>query len=93
MREDIQLPGRGGEVALVSGAHAFYLRGEISDHDMLIAKTVAHVLAGGDMPTIHYTSEQHILDLEREAFLKLCGEEKTQARMQHMLMNGKPLRN
>lgn len=92
-REDIQLPGRGGETALINGADAFHKKGLISNYDMELAKTIAHVLSGGDKPTLHTTSEQHILDLEREAFLKLCGQPKTLERMQHMLMTGKPLRN
>lgn len=93
MREDICLPGRGGEMALISGAEAFHKKGLITDYDMELAKTIAHVLSGGDKPSVHVTTEQHVLDLEREAFLKLCGQEKTLERMQHMLMTGKPLRN
>lgn len=92
-REEIQLPGRGGEMALIDGAAAFHKKGLISDYDLELAKTVAHVLSGGDRPTVHLTNEQHILDLEREAFLKLCGQTKTVERIQHMLMTGKPLRN
>lgn len=91
--EDIDLPGKGGETALINGALAFHKKGLISDYDLEIAKTVAHVLSGGDRPSVHKAAEQHILDLEREAFLKLCGEPKTIERMQHMLMTGKPLRN
>ncbi|MNP74089.1 putative 3-hydroxyacyl-CoA dehydrogenase [compost metagenome] len=67
--------------------------GYISDHDLLIAKKLAHVLAGGDVPAGTYVTEQYMLDLEREAFLSLCGEPKTRQRMQHMLTKGKPLRN
>ena len=51
------------------------------------------MLCGGDVPAGALVSEQHMLDLEREAFLSLCGEEKTRARIQHMLQAGKPLRN
>ncbi|MBF0104518.1 MAG: hypothetical protein HQM16_04230 [Deltaproteobacteria bacterium] len=65
----------------------------ISEHDALIARGLAKVLTGGDMPTQGFRSEQELLDIEREVFLSLCGEEKTQARMQHLLMKGKPLRN
>lgn len=92
-RQDIQLPGRGGEMALINGATDFLKKGLISDYDLTIAKTVAHVLSGGDKPSLHYATEQHLLDLEREAFLKLCGEPKSLERMQNMLMTGKPLRN
>ncbi len=60
---------------------------------MKIANKLAHVLAGGDVPAGSLVTEQYMLDLEREAFLSLCGEPKTQARMQHMLAKGKALRN
>lgn len=93
MREDIQLPGRGGKMALINGATDFRKKGLISDYDLKIAEAVAHVLTGGDKPSLHYATEQHILDLEREAFLKLCGEPKSIERIQHMLMTSKPLRN
>lgn len=89
----IQLPGHGGKMALVSGAEAFLKKGLISEHDLKIATQIAHVLSGGDRPSVHVTGEQHLLDLEREAFLSLCGEEKSLERMQHMLLKGKPLRN
>lgn len=89
----IQLPGHGGKMALVSGAEAFLMKGLISEHDLKIATQIAHVLSGGDRPSVHVTDEQHLLDLEREAFLSLCGEEKSLERMQHMLLKGKPLRN
>jgi 3-hydroxyacyl-CoA dehydrogenase len=64
-----------------------------SEHDALIANKVAYVLSGGHVAAGSLLPEQHFLDLEREAFLSLCGEEKTQLRIQHMLMQGKPLRN
>ncbi|MDP2599178.1 MAG: 3-hydroxyacyl-CoA dehydrogenase/enoyl-CoA hydratase family protein [Deltaproteobacteria bacterium] len=89
----IQLPGKGGEMAIANAVHGYLYKGDISEYDMFLAKTIAHVLCDGDKPGVHTTDEQHLLDLEREAFLKLCGEEKTQARMQAMLMTGKPLRN
>ncbi len=66
---------------------------QISAHDLLVGSKLAWILCGGHVNATVKVTEQHILDLEREAFLSLCGEEKTQARMQHMLMNGKPLRN
>lgn len=65
----------------------------ISDHDKLIAMKIAGVLTGGDTSPNVIMSEQQLLDLEREAFLSLCGEEKTQARIGHMLEKNKPLRN
>jgi 3-hydroxyacyl-CoA dehydrogenase len=65
----------------------------ISEHDLLIAHKMAYVLTGGRLTKPQWVSEQYILDLEREAFLSLCGEEKTQARMWSILNTGKPLRN
>jgi 3-hydroxyacyl-CoA dehydrogenase len=65
----------------------------ISDHDALILKKLAYVMTGGELSQPAWVEEQFILDLEREAFLSLCGEEKTQQRMWHILQTGKPLRN
>lgn len=65
----------------------------ISDHDLLIAKKVAHVMTGGDTSSRVELTEERMLELEREAFLSLCGEEKSQARIAHMLQKNKPLRN
>jgi 3-hydroxyacyl-CoA dehydrogenase len=65
----------------------------ISDHDSLIGEKLAYVLAGGRLAGEHLVSEQYLLDLEREAFLSLCGTAKTQERMAYMLKTGKPLRN
>ena len=79
--------------ALELGVHLAWRGGRISDHDALIGRKLAHVLAGGDIPHALLVSEQHLLDLEREAFLSLCGEPKTQARMAHTLKTGKTLRN
>ncbi|MCP5468002.1 MAG: enoyl-CoA hydratase/isomerase family protein [Deltaproteobacteria bacterium] len=93
LREDILVPGLGGEMAVKSSIRGFLALGQVSEHDALIAEKLAHILCGGDVPTQAYVSEQHILDLEREVFLQLLGTEKTQARMQYMLMNNKPLRN
>lgn len=66
---------------------------QITEHDAFIATEIARVLTGGDVPVGTEMTEEEILDLEREAFLRLCGTEKTQARMAHMLEKGKPLRN
>lgn len=65
----------------------------VSEYDCHVAGKVANILSGGDCPEGSYVSEQHLLDLEREAFLSLCGEAKTQDRIMYMLKNGKPLRN
>lgn len=85
--------GSEGKAVLQLGALGMREGGYISDHDLLIANKLAHVLAGGDVPAGTYVTEQYMLDLEREAFLSLCGEPKTRQRMQHMLSKGKPLRN
>jgi 3-hydroxyacyl-CoA dehydrogenase len=66
---------------------------QISEHDKKIATKLGYVLTGGNVPANSRVSEQYLLDLEREAFMSLVGEEKTKERMQFMLMNGKPLRN
>lgn len=93
MREDITLPGLGGKMAVMNALREFKRQGRVTDHDMVICEKLAHVLTGGDVPTTHTATEEHILDLEREVFLSLCGMEKTQARMSQMLLTGKPLRN
>jgi 3-hydroxyacyl-CoA dehydrogenase len=64
-----------------------------SEHDFTVVSKAAHVVTGGDVAPGSQVSESYLLDLEREAFLSLCGEEKTRARIQHMLSTGKPLRN
>lgn len=92
-REDISLPGRGGKMAIINAIREFKRQGRITDYDAVIGDKLAHVLSGGDVPTGHMTDEDHILDLEREAFISLCGMEKTKERMKHTLMTGKPLRN
>jgi 3-hydroxyacyl-CoA dehydrogenase len=79
--------------ALKLGVHLAWRAGRISDHDVLIGRKLAWILAGGDTPAATTVSEQHLLDLEREAFLSLCGERKTQERIAHTLKTGKPLRN
>ena len=75
------------------GVHLAHRAGRISDHDALIGRKVARILTGGDVPTAGTVSEQRLLDLEREGFLSLCGEQKTLERMAHTLKTGKPLRN
>lgn len=86
----------GGEslgAALKLGVHLAWRAGRASDHDLTIGRALAHVFAGGDLPHATTVTEQHLLDLEREAFLRLLGEPKTLARIQHTLTTGKPLRN
>ena len=67
--------------------------GYISQYDEHVAKKIAYILSGGNLPDWTEVTEQYLLDLEREAFLSLCGEQKTQERMQFTLKTGKPLRN
>ncbi|MBP7776528.1 MAG: enoyl-CoA hydratase/isomerase family protein [Acidobacteria bacterium] len=86
----------GGEslgAALKLGVHLAWRAGRATDHDLTIGRALAHVFAGGGVPHATSVSEQHLLDLEREAFLRLLGEPKTLARIQHTLTTGKPLRN
>lgn len=92
-RKDITVLGRGGLAALYAFANEFRLGGYGSEHDINIVKKVAWVLCGGDLTGSQQVTEQYLLDLEREAFMSLCGEQKTQERIQYMLENNKPLRN
>ncbi len=89
----VPVPGSGGVAALKIGAHGMFQGGYISEYDEHIAGKLAYALAGGDVPEGTLRSEQDLLDLEREAFLSLAGEDKTMARIMHMLQTGKPLRN
>ena len=89
------IPVGGDDVraTLELGVHLALRGGWISDHDALLGRKLAHVLAGGDVPHATTVSEQYLLDLEREAFLSLCGEARTQQRMAYTLKTGKTLRN
>jgi 3-hydroxyacyl-CoA dehydrogenase len=93
MRHDILVLGRTGLAALYAGIASFQLGKYASAHDAMISKKLAYVLCGGDLSEPTRVSEQYLLDLEREAFLSLCGEKKTLERMQSILTSGKPLRN
>lgn len=92
-REDIMVLGRTALGALYAGVEAFSIGNYASEHDKKIARKLAWVMAGGDLSQPTLVSEQYLLDLEREAFLSLCGERKTLERLQSMLKTGKPLRN
>jgi 3-hydroxyacyl-CoA dehydrogenase len=92
-RPPIVVGGEGILAALKLGIHLAWRGGRISDHDAVVGRALANVLAGGALPHQTTVSEQYLLDLEREAFLKLCGERKTLERIQHTLKTGKPLRN
>jgi 3-hydroxyacyl-CoA dehydrogenase len=89
----IRVGGANLLAALKLGVHLAWRAGRISDHDALVGRKLAWILAGGDAPHATTMSEQQLLDLEREAFLSLCGERKTQERIAHTLKTGKPLRN
>ncbi|MBE0683518.1 MAG: enoyl-CoA hydratase/isomerase family protein [Anaerolineales bacterium] len=91
--EMIYAPGRDMYGAMKIGAWSFKEGNYITEYDSHIATKLAYVMAGGCLTKPTWVSEQYILDLEREAFLSLCGEEKTQARMWSLLQTGKPLRN
>ena len=92
-RKDILVLGRSGLGAIYVGANELLLGKYASEHDIKIAKKIAWVLCGGDLTAPQRVSEQYLLDVEREAFLSLAGEPKTQERIQYMLQNNKPLRN
>ncbi len=92
-KKGIKVMGEKGYALLQMGL--FYMRegGYISEYDEHVAKKIARIMTGGNLPDGTEVTEQFLLDLEREAFLSLCGEPKTQARIEHMLKTGKPLRN
>ena len=92
-RTDIPAPGENVLAALRLGVHIMRQGEYISDHEVKIATKVAEVLCGGNVTPGTPVSEQYILDLEREAFKSLCGERKTQERIQYTLKTGKTLRN
>jgi len=92
-RTDIKVAGDSGFALLKLGAWSARRGHFISDYDMIIAEKLAYVLTGGCLTGEQTVSEQYLLDLEREAFLSLCGSPQTQERMAHMLKTGKPLRN
>ena len=93
MRTDIPAPGESILATLKMGVHIMRQGEFISDHEVKIAGKVAEVLCGGDVTPGTLVSEQYLLDLEREAFKSLCGEKKTQERIQYTLKTGKTLRN
>jgi 3-hydroxyacyl-CoA dehydrogenase len=93
VRRKVPVVGETGYATMLLGAQNFHLSGFISKYDLHIASKLAFVLAGGKVPFGTEVDEQYLLDLEREAFLSLISEPKTQQRMQYMLTKGKPLRN
>jgi 3-hydroxyacyl-CoA dehydrogenase len=92
-RSAIPVGGESLGAALKLGVHLAWRAGRITDHDAVVGRALAGILSGGALPHRTSVSENDLLDLEREAFLRLCGEGKTLERMQHTLKTGKPLRN
>lgn len=92
-KDEIRVAGRDTLAMIKLALWSMREAGFITEHDVTVSEKVAYVLCGGDVDPDTKVSEQYLLDLEREAFLSLCGHPKTQARMQHMLTTGKPLRN
>jgi len=92
-RSDIKVLGRSALGALYAGINGMWRANYATDHDALVARKLAYVMCGGDLSEPTLVSEQYLLDLEREAFLSLCGERKTLERIQSVLRGGKPIRN
>jgi 3-hydroxyacyl-CoA dehydrogenase len=92
-RTQIPAPGAAALAMLEMGAFLMGEAGYASEHDLKVARWAAYILAGGRVTAGTLVSEQYLLDLEREAFLSLCGEQKTQERIAFTLKTGKPLRN
>ena len=90
---DLPAPGENILATLKLGVYLMRQADYISDHEVKIGNKVAEVLCGGNVSPGTPVSEQYILDLEREAFKSLCGERKTQERIQYTLKTGKTLRN
>lgn len=92
-RKDIKVLGQSALGALYAGINGMWRANYATDHDVVVAKKLAYVMCGGDLSEPSLVSEQYLLDLEREAFLSLCGEKKTLERIQSVLKGGKPVRN
>jgi 3-hydroxyacyl-CoA dehydrogenase len=92
-RKDIKVLGRSALGALYAGINGMWRANYATDHDVVVAKKLAYVMCGGDLSEPTLVSEQYLLDLEREAFLSLCGERKTLERIQSVLKSGRPVRN
>jgi 3-hydroxyacyl-CoA dehydrogenase len=92
-RTDVEVGGAEDLALLKTGIYLARQGNYITDYDTVVGEKLAYVLSGGPLTGRQPVSEQYLLDLEREAFLSLCGQRKTQERMQHMLQTGKPLRN
>jgi 3-hydroxyacyl-CoA dehydrogenase len=91
--EKIYVAGRDTLAAMKVGVFMYQEGNYFTDYEAIVVNKASHVLTGGEISQPAWVDEQYILDLEREAFLSLCGEEKTQERLWHFLRTGKPLRN
>ena len=91
--EPVPIPvlGESGRAALVAPVEDLVQAGKATEHDLTIARKLAYILSGGDAEAGTRQDESHFIDLEREAFVSLCGEPKTQDRIAHILKTGKPL--
>ena len=92
-RRDVKVLGQSALGALYAGINGMWRANYATDHDVVVAKKLAYVMCGGDLSEPTLVSEQYLLDLEREAFLSLCGQKKTLERIQSVLKGGKPVRN
>jgi 3-hydroxyacyl-CoA dehydrogenase len=92
-KSDIKVTGETGRAVMMLGIHMGLRGGYMSEHDAVVGRKLAHILSGGNLSGTPLVSEQYLLDLEREAFLSLLGQKKTQERMAYTLKTGKPLRN
>lgn len=92
-RTDIKVLGKQALGMFMVGTDSMKAGNYISEYDLLMADKLAYVMSGGDLSAATTVSERYLLDIEREAFLSLCGQRKTLERIQHMLTTGKPLRN
>ena len=92
-RNDIQVLGRAGISVLYSAINEFRLGEYMSDYDVEIARKIANVICCGDLTGSQKVSEKYLLDIERDGFMSLLGNQKTLDRIQYLLLNNKPLRN
>jgi 3-hydroxyacyl-CoA dehydrogenase len=89
----VKVLGRSALGSMYAGIHGMEQANYATSHDALVARKLAYVMCGGDLSEPSLVSEQYLLDLEREAFLSLCGEKKSLERIQSVLKSGKPVRN
>ena len=88
-----RLPGASARAGIADAVKGFHARGMATEYDMVVGGRLANVLSGGDTDVVDVLTEQDLLDLERAAFMECLHDERTQARIRHMLETGNPLRN